>query len=317
MPKCCIVYISDQTYLFPTLVSATQARSFASVDKADVIICHFGLSAMVERDFAPAFAAEGIQLLAVDASAVEGANPMMARLFLNRILPGSYSQYLYIDGDIHIARSLDPLIDAAVPQGRFLAANDPMTFMLPESGAQSRDFASHMKAIGLDADQAGAYFNTGVMRINRVGWDDIGLEAWKVASKGEHGFRFPDQDPLNIVATKNRLPMSLAWNFPIFMRNARVEASIKPRMYHFMSNPKPWQGSFAPWKKAAYAPYVELMRRYPALAPYNAALPLKRRIRYQLQQRYKQITETYGWGFGERRHRILLYEDQEMLAGHG
>jgi lipopolysaccharide biosynthesis glycosyltransferase len=315
MPECCIVYLSDQAYLFPTLVSAIQARRFSSVDKADVVVCLFGVDRGAERDFAPVFAGEGIRMMAVDESMVEGANPMMARLFLNRFLPAGYTQYLYIDGDVHITGSLDPLIDADVPAGRFLAANDPMTFMLSEGGSQSRDFTSHMAAIGLDSGRADAYFNTGVLRINRAGWDDIGLRAWNIARAGAANFRFPDQDPLNIAAQESRMPMSLAWNFPIFMRNARVESTIKPCMYHFMSNPKPWQGAFAPWNAAGHAQYVEIIRRYPWLAPYNPALPRRRRIRYKLQQLYKQVTETVTWGFGGRRSRILRYEARMARVG--
>jgi len=192
-----------------------------------------------------------------------------------------------------------------------------MTFMLTDSSAQSRDFASHMEAIGLGAGRAAGYFNTGVLRINRAGWEETGLLAWQIAHRQSGKFRFPDQDPLNIAAVDSRMPMSLAWNFPIFMRNARVETAIKPCMYHFMSSPKPWQGIFAPWSSTAYAPYVEAVRRYPALAAYNPPLPLRRRLRYQLQQLYKQVTETCTWGLGERRHRILRYEAQMMLANHG
>ncbi len=308
MPECCIVYTSDETYLFPTLVSAIQARGFASPAKADVAICHFGISQAARRDFAPVFEKEGIQLLAVDPRCVDGADAMMSRLFLDRFMPAQYSHFLYVDGDVHITGPLDQLIDVRLAAGRFLATNDPMTFMLSDRDAQSQDLANHLQSIGLSRERADTYFNTGVLRINRAGWDDIGQEAWRLARAGSRQFRFPDQDPLNIVSAGSRLPMSLAWNFPIFMRNARVEAAINPRMYHFMSKPKPWQGTFAPWTAQAHQPYVDLVRRYPALAAYNRGMPPHWRVRYKLQQLYKQATETCTWGFGERRGRILRYE---------
>jgi len=317
VPACCIVYVSDQAYLFPTFVSAMQARQHASADKADVMICHFGLDAGAERDFAGPCRREGIGLMAVDPGLVEGASPMMARLFLNRFMPPQYAQYLYIDGDTHITGPLDPLLDAEVPAGRFLAANDPMAFMLADKGAQSRDLARHMALIGLTPEQAGFYFNTGVLRINRSGWDETGLQAWDVAHKGSRTFRFPDQDPLNIVAVDSHMPMSLAWNFPIFMLNARVEADIKPCIYHFMSSPKPWQGVFQPWGPRACAPYADALRRYPSLSPYNSALPLRRRVRYHLQQGLKKASETVTWGHSERRRRILHYEKQAARRPHG
>jgi lipopolysaccharide biosynthesis glycosyltransferase len=238
----------------------------------------------------------------------------MSRLFLDRFMPSQYTQFLYVDGDVHIAGPLERLIDVELAAGQFMAANDPMTFMLRDRGAQSRDLAGHLQSIGLSSERADTYFNTGVLRINRAGWDAIGEQAWNLARSGSLPFRFPDQDPLNIVSAAHRLPMSLAWNFPIFMRNAWVEAAIKPCMYHFMSQPKPWHGSFAPWTAAAHAPYVDLMRRYPSLAAYNPAMPLRSRVRYKLQQLYKQAIETCTWGLGERRGRILGYE--ASIASH-
>jgi hypothetical protein len=77
-----------------------------------------------------------------------------------------------------------------------------------------------------------------------------------------------------------------------------------------MSNPKPWHGTFAPWHADAHAPYVDAVRRYPSLAAYVVAVPLKKKLRYHLQQRYKQVTETMSWGFSERRDRILRYEER-------
>jgi hypothetical protein len=65
-PPCCVVYTTDETYLFPTLVSAIQARRFASRAGADVLICHFGVSKSAEAVFAGICAQEGIGLLAVD-----------------------------------------------------------------------------------------------------------------------------------------------------------------------------------------------------------------------------------------------------------
>jgi hypothetical protein len=92
------------------------------------------------------------------------------------------------------------------------------------------------------------------------------------------------------------------------MRNSRVEAEIQPRILHFMSSPKPWQGDFPPWTQEACAPYLEMIRRYPALAPFKQQLPLNHRAYYHLQQRRKRVVETVMWGLSKRRTRILDYE---------
>lgn len=46
---CCIVYTTDPTYLFPTLVSAMQARLFSSRQKADVAVFCLHLDPRNER----------------------------------------------------------------------------------------------------------------------------------------------------------------------------------------------------------------------------------------------------------------------------
>ncbi len=314
MPSCCVLYITDYNYFFPTLISAIQARRHSSADKADVLICHLGVDAKTAQEFEAICAAEHIRLLAINPNLIEGADAMMARLFLNRFVPEEYTQYLYIDGDVHITGSLDELIDTEVPKGHFLAANDPMTFQLADNDALSRDLAAHLESLGLQPAQAELYFNTGVLRINRNGWDSIGLQAWNMIKASKNGFRFPDQDPLNLVGGSCRLPMSLAWNFPIFMRNARVESDINPRIYHFMSRPKPWDGVFAPWKSESSTPYKEAIRKYPSLQRYQSKLSPARRLRYYLQQNYKRVVELFGWGFSERRARVLQYEGKLGLV---
>ena len=107
--------------------------------------------------------------------------------------------------------------------------------------------------------------------------------------------RFLDQDALNLVAADRQMPMSLAWNFPIFMRNSGVESTMEPIIYHFMSNPKPWHGAFRPWTSDFHRPYVEIIQKYPEIAPYLQTLPNVRRLKYLLQQHYKNQTERLTW----------------------
>jgi len=308
MPASCVVYTTDDRYLFPTLVSAIQARYHTSPHVADVIIYCVDLSSRAERVFDPICAKERIGLISVGSEVIERQNAMLARFFLSRFVSSHYDQYLYLDGDVHIHDTLDPLLEADVPKGKFLAANDPMTFLIPDSGAQSRDLSNHLDGLGLSRQQALCYFNSGVLRIHSEGWERIGHDAWEHCRRIGKPSRFPDQDALNVVAADKRLPMSLAWNFPIFMRNSRVESTIKPKITHFMSNPKPWYGSFPPWTVVSHEPYSETLKKYPALGPFNTVMPLRRRAVYHLQQRGKKVFETLTWGFSAKRARILSYE---------
>ena len=153
-----------------------------------------------------------------------------------------------------------------------------------------------------------SYFNAGVLRISRRGWGELGSLAWDAYSGRPSGWRFLDQDVLNLVGADRRLPMSLRWNFPIFLRNARVERSIQPHIYHFMSAPKPWNLACPPWSEVFCTPYLDAVQMYPELQAYNLAMPLRRRLRYHLQQRYKQARETMSWGYGLPRKRVIDYE---------
>ncbi len=310
MPVCCIVYTADRSYLFPSLVSAMQARAHAPAGAADVIIIGIDIDDRARKDFSAICDAEDIRFMTVSGSAIDGGSAMMARLFLDRLLPDDYAHILYIDGDTQVTGPLDALLASPPAPGMFLAANDPMTFTLSGDRSDKRAFVSHAASIGLNDRQMQSYFNTGVLFINRVGWDATGAAAWRLIRERGQAFRFPDQDPLNVVGADTHLPMSLAWNFPIFMCNVDVAPSIHPVIYHYMSRPKPWQGGFLPWRSRGARPYREAVQRHPALERYNPGFPFRQRVRYHAQQRYKALVESITWGIGERRRQILLYERQ-------
>ena len=308
MVKCCICYTTDKGYLFPTLVSAAQARRNVSPGKADVAIFSFGADEAAQAIFSRICLDEGIRFFPVDFDMIDGAPAMLARLFLDRFVPAEYEQLLYIDGDTQISRSLDQLVDVDVPTGSFMAVDDPMVFAARGKGGNSREISEHFASIGFKDFESHSYFNTGVLRINREGWAEIGIEAWRLFRQADKTSRFPDQDVLNLIGAARRIPISLAWNFPIFMLNSRVEQVIAPCIYHFMSNPKPWHGPFPPWTDKAYRPYFDTLSKYPETAPYCATLPMATQLRYHLQQRYKKVIETFTWGLSNKREHILNYE---------
>jgi len=308
MPACCISYTTDPTYLFPTLVSAIQARAHSAKALADVAIFSINTDPETRRILDGVCAAEGIRFIPVAPEMIENTNAMLSRLFLTRIVPPEYSRFLYIDGDTQIAGSLDPLITADIPRGGFLAASDPMVFELSDDVDSASGIVTYFAKIGISKTDLRNYFNSGVMLIDRDGWEAIGLEAWRLFEAKKALSKFPDQDALNIAGGHARLPMSLAWNFPIFMLNSRVTPQILPRIYHFMGAPKPWHGVFMPWNADVYRPYGELAVKYPELARYWQTMPLNKRVRYFFQQHYKRGFEMVTWGLSNKRGRILEYE---------
>ena len=183
MTNGCICYASDPRYLLPTFVSAVQARAAVSLAKADVAIISFGADGAAERAFKNSCEFEGILFLQPSLESIDGAHPMFARLFLDRLIPTNYQRLLYIDGDTQICGALDALIEAPVPAGRFMAARDPMSFELAKGGVKNQRIAHYFESIGLLPEQNNRYFNSGVLRINRHGWDEIGQEAWALLRK--------------------------------------------------------------------------------------------------------------------------------------
>lgn len=317
MSSCCICYTTDPGYLLPSFVSAIQARRHTSVPKTDVAIYSFGANARIEQAFDRACQAEGIQFVPVSLEVIDGASAMLARLFLDRYVASDYDQFLYIDGDTQITGSLDPLIGYDVPKGQFLAASDPLTFAIPGQAKHDRDISDYFASLGISPGEALKYFNTGVLRINRDGWEALGSAAWSAFQTQQTPSRFPDQDVLNIVGAGQRVAMSLAWNFPIFLCNGGVEEIIQPRIYHFMGSPKPWHGTFLPWSSERYQPYLEIIQKYPELADYLPVMPRWKKFRYVLQQQYKKRLETATWRNSNKRLRILNYEDSFTAGADG
>ena len=197
---------------------------------------------------------------------------------------------------------------ARLPGGKFLAANDPMAFAFTGYGATSRRISAHLSSLGFTDAQSHNYFNSGVIRASRSSWARVENAALQLHDEQARGRPFLDQDILNLAAADDRLPMSLKWNFPIFLLNAGVQEVIVPRIYHFMSQPKPWDGVFSPWNRDLLRPYLDTARRYPSMSKYVLTMTRLTSARYQLQQRYKQVVETFGWRLSAKRSAILNHD---------
>ena len=256
MPDCCIAFIADNKYMFPTFVSAIQARRRSSATLADVFIFCIDLDEQTEANFAAACARENIHLRSVASSLILDSTAMLARLFMARFEPEAYTEFLNLDGAVHINSSLDPLILMSPPAGHFLASIDVMSFVMRGTARFGGRLTAYFESLGFSSKQITSYFNSGVLRMPREGWDAIGQAAWQFYLDHKSSSRFPDQDALNMVAGDRRMAMSLAWNFPVFLRNARLHGHCAANVVHFISQPKPWFGAFQPWDFNAYQVYL-------------------------------------------------------------
>jgi hypothetical protein len=310
MGTCAICFVTDARYLMPTLVAASQARRWSAASLAGVVVVALDLDAPLAARAEAAFAQEGVRLLHGRAAEL-GGDAVMARLFLHRLLPPDFDALLYLDADIQVVAPLDPLLASPPPPGHLRAALDPMALLVRRGGRQGAAVAARMGQGGVPAARHAHYVNAGVLHIARDGWDELAREAFRVHRAGGP---FPDQDALNIVAAGRVLGLSLAWNFPIFMRNAGLDRMIRPAVLHFMARPKPWDGTFPPWSAAQVRPYAEMRALWPDLAATLAPMPPARWARYALQQRAKQWRERLLWGRGAMLE-VVQAAEREVAPG--
>ena len=304
----CVCYCTDRSYLFPTLVSALQARAHATPQVADIIIVCFDVDAATISIAQSICNKNNIILFSKSGADIDNTPAMLGRLYLDEILPENYKNILYIDGDTQIKSSLNEFLSCTPPEGRFFASADPMVFLLEDHSKEGESVRKHFQEIGLTPEQSRQYFNTGVLYFNRSAWAVIAEKARTIIRSQNTMSRFPDQDILNIVGIERALPMSLSWNFPVFLHNARLESTIQPKIVHYMSQPKPWDGIFQPWQASDYAPYPAFVAAYPEFSGLWKRSSLSRKLRYFAQQHYKLFCETRKWGHGAVHALVLDYE---------
>lgn len=309
MPNRCACFFTDLGYLFPALLCAIQTRKYLERETADVVIILFDSTPQTTELFSRICEQNGIILICADRQILEGYSAMFARLFLSRLLPDNYQRVLYLDGDIQITGSLNALIQIALPENcDFAAVPDPMALELHVSKGEHRVIQSYFDGIGVKSSPARPYFNSGALLIERSQWAGIERDTLDYLTKSPSTCLFQDQSALNFAGHARYAPMSFRWNFPIFFKNCGVESTIEPRVFHFMSKPKPWNGVFLPWNRSFVDPYTDLIAKYPELRAYLKKMSPNIRTRYLGQQYYKWIVETLTWRYSGRRPAILEFE---------
>jgi lipopolysaccharide biosynthesis glycosyltransferase len=274
----CVVYVTDAEYSFPTILSALQARKFASA-ATDICVLmseHLdnfaelkGLLAMSGVELIDATAALKDSLGKLDGSHFQGRISVstMAKLVLCQVLPAEYTQIIYLDGDTQIVSNLVELENAVAPEGKFFAA---------------RDYTSIHNLLHNGRDSH--YFNAGVLKFHRNGW--IGQEALELfvknpeACEGKH-----DQGALNYVCGSSLILVSNRWNFPKQFLHLVNMSSLS--IVHYMAHPKPWHGTFFPWSDAESQVYVDLRKSHPVYDALYRGITFDRKMLYK----YRSIRE--------------------------
>lgn len=278
-PTDAVCYVATVSHLFQTLVSAGQAR--ANLDPCRTVL----IVALVDdtddelllRSFDEACVQVGVILLQLSRrSLIGGHHPMLARLFLDQALPRGLKRLLYLDGDTQILGNLDPLFDsfdATLGPRSFAASPDPMVYLRCTRGALGRHIERIWATSRVPPEMQHAYVNSGVLLLRRDDIPELRTKCLGLLDNELADVPFTDQTAINLSGFKC-VPLSTRWNFPGFLLRTAVSHLVKPRIVHFMSNPRPWDGRYPRWGYAFFAPYAAAARSTPSIGAEWRRLPV-------------------------------------------
>jgi lipopolysaccharide biosynthesis glycosyltransferase len=256
-----VIFVCDQSFIVPTVGAALSARRQTSDPTVRVIVYVTDMDAALVVKAHNLAEVHGVSVraspileltqLSADSFAPTHASiTMLGRLWLDDLLEPEIMRFLYLDGDVDITGSLDPLLAMSIPRGGFLAAPDRPWLLDGESGHIAGWNKDYLKGLGIT--RAADYFNSGVLLVDRAGWGDLSRAAREFLFKHPERCRWPDQSALNAVAGAARGMLSPIWNY-----NTDFMAVVDPRrwgyepvIWHFTGVPKPWHGSAYPWGNA-------------------------------------------------------------------
>lgn len=167
------------------------------------------------------------------------------RLLLDLFIPENVQRVLYIDSDLIINDTIEPLIEIS------FSANE--LAMAVKCNISSK----HAKEIGIAKEN---YFNAGVIYFNFR--KCIELNVFKLAREMifNGNYKFLDQDVLNIVLDNHVNYVSEIWNYEYFRVKTDLLNGVKcdvndKVIFHFT-------GKYKPWQRLDPNPYGELYRQY-------------------------------------------------------
>jgi len=154
---------------------------------------------------------------------------MFLRLYLDDLLPRHFEKVLYLDTDTMVVDSLRPFLQMDLGDNLFAAHAD--RFLELRRKEHLSDY--------IDINKLGC-FNSGVMLFN---WPKVLREDFlkkTLALRVKPGFKYPDQDMLNVAANGNWYAMDGKFNASRYV----ISAGEKPVIMHFVSLEKPWGANY-------------------------------------------------------------------------
>ena len=285
----------DDGYLFPSSVCAKQARIHAP-ESADVVIFIETKELTDERkSILEANTGAIVRTIPqwliekLDRSVPEGFfqthvnRAALFRLFVAHILEERYEKILYLDGDIQIRRSLEPLLTMTLPPGTVGVVPDWVALHSAEGWPHVAANRAYMEKLSFLPEHWSSYFNSGVVVASPDTWNDIGPKALDFLIKKPESCRLHDQSALNHVCRGRTTRLSLRWNFLRQYMPLPAYKTIDPAILHFVGRLKPWDGAYYPWTQAEFQPYVEMAAALKGTGVRWSRQPAFRRLAYHFK----------------------------------
>lgn len=183
------------------------------------------------------------------------------RLILPEVLPAEIDRVLYLDVDMVVTQSLQPLWQSDL-QGR------------PFAAVEDHNLSAEGLAERFELPRGGRYFNAGMLLIDmqaeRVGgYLRRALERLKADPEA---YPFADQDALNEVLWQNWAPVGNTWNYQrAFLNDGKLYRANEPGEVHLpgiLHFTERWK----PWKSDEWHPYAWLYWKYLRNTPFFAAI---------------------------------------------
>lgn len=291
----CVCYVIDDNYLFPTLVSATQARANTDADTTAVTIVCVASPSDNTRLGEVLCKKLGLEFIVVPPSAIDNLHPTYGRLYIDAILNPAYSRLLYIDGDTQVVGSLRPLLTVPIESGKILAVRDPTGMFGRLSSSWERRIVAEREGSGISLP-FDDYFNAGIFVCNREECAELSRKSIELMRSWKTPLKYRDQDTVNIAFENRIIAISNKWNFPGFLIGSPMERDVQPVIVHFMSNPRPWVFNGSPWGAKWQKPYHDFLKQNPEAAPLAPSMSALNKLKYHLRQNLFYFTEYRAVG---------------------
>ena len=286
--KTALCFTPDLSFFRPAVFTIASLIAQGDAEAFDIfIVCEPGDVAPGFERLDPNLRAK-INLLTLDFSAqatgLAGkgrfSRAVFRRLFLDAVLPETYTRLISIDADMIVARPGLARLAEIDLAGFPLAAALDMIFLMDSKGdALARKFQASRRSLGLDL--ATPYFNAGLMVIDRAQWREQDLTARVTRALREEPQKYPfmEQDALNSLIQGRFAKLSPRYNFMGDFFLTGLEDQIQPIVLHFVNSPKPWE--FESWRGEARfsAQYKTWFKNSPWPDWPTPAEPLHARVR--------------------------------------